>query len=216
MTSSVCPCLQPQASFKPLSSLFVLVEIKMNMVPSISDIARRRAYFSKDPKDLMLDVPRRPVQECLDYYSEKMLLALFQFNAASTARICAEWAWAKLNAEYEGHLEDLPVDALAELAIEAQRRRAKEEAAEERFLAIRGRFFDEISYALHFNEVMMRLAKDLAGDAAPALRTLPERLTWRDWLRIAAALGRKARVIKEAGRAASRRRLLRGLPLVEV
>ncbi len=83
-------------------------------------------------------------------------------------------------------------------------------------MQIRRRFFDEISYALHFDEIMTQLARDLAGDAAPALRTLPKRLTWRDRLRIAAALGRKARAIKEAGLKASRRRLLRGLPLVVV
>ncbi len=189
----------------------------MNIVPSISDIAQRRAWYSKDPSDLILDVPRWSTQECIDRYSEKMLGVLFQFNAASAARHAAE---AAFNAQpWEVAWDEMSVETQAELnglAIQSQYMRAKEEAAKEKFLQIRARFFDDLSYALHFDEIIKKFARSMAGDAAPALRSLPKRLTWRDWLRIAAALDRKVQAIKEAGLKASRRRLLRGLPLVVV
>ncbi len=205
-----------QASLTAFKSLTPF-KPKMNFNPSISDIAYRRAYFSKDPADLVLDKPKRTVQDCLDFFSDRMLRALFQFNAASAARQAAEaafnaqpWevAWDEMSAETQDHLNNL--------AIASQRARAKEEAAEEKFMGIRARFFDEIAYALHYDEVMKKLARDLAGMAAPALRHLPKQLPLNDLLRIASALGRKARQIKEAGLKASPRRLLRGLPLVVV
>ena len=177
--------------------------------PTITDLYEKQAWFSKDPAELASDRPARGVQEVIDFWTPRVERALYEYSVAQAAFSVAE---SQVEAATEDNYE-IWQEASGRAFLLCIRLQQKLHQYRE----TRGKFWWELAYVCHYEEIMRDLSFQQLEEAKAWLRPLmPAAITAANKERIYKSLRRKIYRALLQGRRKLPRRLIRGLPLVTV
>ena len=182
----------------------------MYVQPTITDLYEKQAWFSTEPRDLAADVPKRSIQEVIDFWTPRVERLLYEYSVISAALSVAEGQVHVADHEdkYETWLE---AGERAYLLSRRQQHKLRD------FMETRGKFWWELAYACHYEETMRDLSYQQLKEAKAWLRPLmPTTISPKSRSHIYKSIRNKIYRILLAGGAKAPRRLMRGLPLIQV
>ena len=174
--------------------------------PTPAELDEIQQWFSTDPAQLAQDRPERSSAAVIGYHEENVQRLHLAYLSASAAGAALELRMIRGNNHSSSEWREMNSAAVA-LYVKTNVTRVN-------YLEARREFWNELAYALHYEEVIMSCVERLAEEAEPALAALLRGLRWRDRVRIQLALGRKILATVRAGLPLAPRRLMRGLPLI--
>ena len=182
----------------------------MYIQPTITDLYEKQAWFSTEPADLAADVPKRSAQEVIDFWTPRLERILYEYSFLQVAH-----SVATCQAE-QADEADL-YDAWLEAGERAYLLRRRQDLRLEEFRETRGKFWWELAYVCHYEGTMRDLSYQQLQKAKTWLRPLmPRGISPKRRSQIYKSIRSKIYRILLAGRAKAPRRLIRGLPLIQV
>jgi hypothetical protein len=182
----------------------------MYIHPTITDLYEKQAWFSTEPRDLAADIPQRSVQGVIDYWTPRVERILYEYSFLQAAHSVA--TRQAQQADDNDHY-----DIWLEAGERAYLLRRRQDARLEEFRETRGKFWWELAYVCHYESVMNKLSYQQLQKAKTWLRPLmPAAISPRARSQIYKSLRRKIYRTLLAGSQKAPRRLIRGLPLVEI
>lgn len=183
---------------------------EMYIQPTITDLYEKQAWFSTEPRDLAADVPKRSVKEVIDFWTPRVERILYEYSFLQVAH-----SVATRQAE-QADEADL-YDAWLEAGERAYLLRRRQDVKLAEFRETRGKFWWELAYVCHYEETMRDLSYQQLKDAKSWLRPLmPAAISPKSRSHIYKSIRNKIYRILLAGGAKAPRRLMRGLPLIQV